>query len=142
MNINKSTFIKVICICFSIFLLVRCAPQHNYAFKQFKAKNKGAVLSIQGYVIVDTVKVKNLEKRWNILADKMSKKPGFISCYLSKGVGNSKLILANSKWEDLPSLRNAFSDEKILKLENELPKKQFEHLFTLGSLGEHFSLEN
>ncbi|CAM1343413.1 antibiotic biosynthesis monooxygenase family protein [Tenacibaculum amylolyticum] len=142
MNTNKSTFIKVICTCFFIFLLLGCAPQHNYAFKQFNAKNQGVVLSIQGYVIVDTVKVKNLEERWNILADKMSKKPGFIACYLSKGVGNSKLILANSKWQDLESLRNAFSDEKILKLENELPKKQFEHLFTLGSLGEHYKVSN
>lgn len=117
-------------------LLLGCSPQHHYAFQQFNTTNKAAILSIQGYV-VDSAKANSLEKDWNLLVTKMSKKPGFISAFLSKGVGNSKLVLAHSKWQDLQSLRNAFSDEEILKLEAKLPKIQFEHLFDIGTLGSY-----
>ncbi len=116
--------------------IIGCAPQHHYAFKQFNTESKSEIISIQGYV-VDASSVKDLEKDWNLLVIEMSKKPGFVSGYLSEGVGDSKLVLAHSTWENLESLRNAFSDKKILDLEAKLPKIQFEHLFNVGTLANY-----
>ncbi len=113
--------------------LISCGPQHHYAFEQFSANNEGEILSMQGYILDDS-KVKTLQKDWDLLIQEMSKKPGFVSGYLSEGVGGSKLILAHSRWKDLESLRNAFADKKILELEAKLPKMQFEHLFNVGTL--------
>lgn len=135
---KNNKLLQKIAISFFVLTLVfvSCAPQHKYAFKQLSTENKGTILSIQGYVI-SASSTNSLEKDWNILVKEMSKKPGFISSYLSGGVGNSKLVLAHSTWKDLQALRNAFSDKKILELEAKLPKIQFEHLFNLGTLGAH-----
>ncbi len=116
--------------------MIGCAPQHHYAFKQFNTESKGEIISIQGYVL-DASGVKNLERDWNLLVIEMSKKPGFVSGYLSEGVGDSKLVLAHSTWKNLESLRSAFSDKKILDLEAKLPKIQFEHLFNIGTLANY-----
>ncbi len=119
-----------------LLIFTRCGPQHHYAFQQFNTENKEAIISIQGYV-VDPISVKTLEKNWNLLIVEMSKKPGFVSGYLSEGVGDSKLVLAHSTWKDLQSLRNAFADENILSLEAQLPKIQFEHIFNIGTLANY-----
>lgn len=117
-------------------VILGCGPQHHYAVEQFNANPEGAILSIQGYV-VDSAKVRDLERDWNQLVREMSNKPGFISSSLSEGVGDSKLVLAHSKWKDLKSLRDVFLDEKIVELEAKLPKIQFEHLFNVGTLGDY-----
>ena len=119
-----------------VFFISSCSPQHNYAFQQFNVETSDVIVSIQGYVI-DESKVETLKKNWNTLAKEMSKKPGFVSSYLNRGVGDSRLILAHSEWKDLKSLRDAFSDPVILSLEAKLYKKQFEHLFSKGSLGSY-----
>ncbi len=131
LTIWKFTFFAIISL-----TMIGCAPQHHHAFKQFNTENKGKIISIQGYV-VDASSVKDLENAWNQLIIEMSKKPGFVSGYLSEGVGDSKLVLAHSTWENLESLRNAFSDKKILDLESKLPKIQFEHLFNVGTLANY-----
>lgn len=122
--------------CFALIclFLVGCGPQHHHAFQQFSTRHEGSILSVQGYV-VNASEIAAFEKNWNILAGEMDDKPGFVLAALSAGVGDSKLILAHSEWKDMESLRNAFSDERILQLEAMLPKKQFEHLFGLGTLG-------
>lgn len=122
-------FFGILCL-----FLVGCGPQHHLAFQQFSTPHKGSILSVQGYVLKPS-EIPEFEKNWNILAGEMKKKPGFMLAALSAGVGGSKLILAQSEWKDLESLRNAFSDRRILDLEAKLPKKQFEHLFGLGTLG-------
>lgn len=120
-----------------IFITVTgCAPQHHHAFKQFNTESRDEIISIQGYV-ADSSDAKELGEAWNLLIAEMSKKPGFVSGYLSEGVGDSKLVLAHSTWENLESLRNAFSDKKILELESKLPKIQFEHLFNVGTLANY-----
>lgn len=138
MTKKNSNTKQLLTFCFFVlnFTLLSCAPQHKYAFEQLSAESKETILSIQGYVISGT-DTNSLEEDWNILVKEMSKKPGFISSYLSSGVGDSKLVLAHSEWKDLQSLRNAFSDKKILELEAKLPRIQFEHLFNLGTLGKH-----
>ncbi|HAS40474.1 MAG TPA: hypothetical protein DCS93_08345 [Microscillaceae bacterium] len=124
-------------LCVLSLTFAGCSPQHNYAFKQFNAPSQEAVLSIQGYVIVNPKKIEDLKVKWNALVTEMSKKPGFIDSNLSKGIGKSKLVLAHSKWKDLATLRNAFADKKIIELEAKLPKKQFVHLFNFGSLNNY-----
>lgn len=137
---DKKNLIKWGGICLIVINLVMtgCSPQHNYTFQQFNAEQKGVIFSIQGYVISSPEEIKDLKEKWNTLAGEMSKKLGFIDGHLSLGIGGSKLILAHSKWENLESLRNAFSDERILELEERLPKNQFQHLFTHGDLGTYF----
>ncbi|ACF15048.1 hypothetical protein Ctha_2599 [Chloroherpeton thalassium ATCC 35110] len=124
-----------------VFLLIffasfvqACAPGHHLAFEQFQSPHSGTVLSVQGYVIKSNSDTAALQQNWMNLAEKMSRKPGFISCHLSPGIGESTLWLAHSKWENLEALRNAFADPIILKLEEKLPNK-FEHLFSLGEKG-------
>ena len=133
---SNKCLIRWIIACFGMtfLLLVGCGPQHHLAFQQFSSPDEGTILSVQGYVLSPS-EVAEFEKNWNMLAAEMKKKPGFILGALSAGVGESKLILAQSEWKDLDALRNAFSDQEILALEAKLPKKQFEHLFGLGTLG-------
>lgn len=124
--------IKIIAVI--IFLITSsCGPAHHLAYKQFSAPYSGSLLSVQGYVIKGSDKAKNLKKDWNILLESMSKQPGFISGFLSSGVGESPLWLAHSEWRSLEDLRNAFANPKIAELEDKLPNIQFEHLFELGS---------
>jgi len=111
-----------------------CAPGHHLAFEQFNVQHSGTILSVQGYVIQDDDHIKTLKKNWTMLAKKMRQKPGFISCHLSPGIGQSMLWLAHSKWESIASLRNAFADPTVLALEEKLDNK-FEHLFSLGESG-------
>ena len=136
MNSGHRGLVPWFIACFGMICLfsVGCGPQHHHAFQQFSSPDEGTILSVQGYVLRPS-EVANFKKNWNILAGEMEKKPGFKLGALSSGIGDSKLILAQSKWKDLESLRNAFSDKRILELEAKLPKKQFEHLFGLGTLG-------
>ncbi|MEM7372555.1 MAG: hypothetical protein AAF587_28300 [Bacteroidota bacterium] len=136
MNIYHSLFSTWVILFFAIFCLfsIGCGPQHHYAFQQFGTPHKGSILSVQGYVFNPSEET-DFKNNWNILAAEMKKKPGFVLASLSSGVGESRLILAHSEWKDLESLRNAFSDQQILALEAKLPKKQFEHLFGMGTLG-------
>lgn len=137
---NKTAKIRMfqkwdyIFVCAVLLVFSGCSPQHNYAFQQFNANTKEAVLSIQGYVINNPEDIKDLKMDWNALVAEMSKKPGFMEAYLSDGIGDSKLVLAHSKWNDIESLRNAFLDQNILYLEAKLPDQQFEHLFNFGNL--------
>ncbi len=126
----------IVCIGILCLFAIGCGPQHHYAFQQLSSPDEGTILSVQGYVVKPS-KVADFERNWNILSVEMKKKAGFKLSSLSSGIGESKLILAHSEWKDLASLRNAFSDKKILELEAKLPKKQFEHLFGLGTLGYH-----
>jgi quinol monooxygenase YgiN len=125
----------------SVFLLCALsvlggrAPGHKLAFEQLNASHSGPVLSVQGYVIQSADQAESLQKNWTALAEAMKQKPGFISCYLSPGIGESPLWLAHSKWESMNALRDAFSDSTVLKLESQLSNK-FEHLFSLGGNGQ------
>ncbi len=136
MSINYNLLKRwmIVCLGMIYLFLVGCGPQHHYAFQQLSSPDEGTILSVQGYVVKPS-EVAEFKKRWNFLSGEMKKKAGFRMSSLSSGVGDSKLILAHSEWENLEALRNAFSDEKILELESKLPKKQFEHMFGLGALG-------
>lgn len=127
--------LRLWCIAIILNLLfIGCGPQHHYSFQQIKIPDQGVILSMQGYVL-DSSEINTLKKDWNALVREMEKRPGFISAYLSTGVGDSKLTLAHSTWKDLESLRQALFEEDIMELEAKLPKQQFQHIFSLGTLG-------
>ncbi|MCR9253820.1 MAG: antibiotic biosynthesis monooxygenase [bacterium] len=134
---KRSIIISLIICC----LAMSCGPGHHLAFKQFESPYSGGLLSVQGYVVKGS-DGEQLSKDWNRLLVDMSKQPGFISGFLSSGVGESNLWLAHSEWRSLEDLRNAFANPKILELEAKLPKKQFEHLFELGSEAKYFNSKN
>lgn len=119
-----------------ISLLTSCGPGHHLAYKQFSTNNTGVILSVQGYALKASEK-EILKQNWNALAAEMKKQPGFISSYLSSGLGESTLWLSHSEWESIEALRNAFSNSRILELEAKLRDKQFEHLFSLGKEGQY-----
>ena len=96
----------IICIVLIYLLIAGCAPQHHYAFQQFSAPQDGSILSVQGYVL-NPNEVAVFEKNWNILANEMKNKSGFKTASLNSGVGDSKLILAQSEWNDLEALRQS-----------------------------------
>ncbi|NTV46583.1 MAG: hypothetical protein HGB11_08725 [Chlorobiales bacterium] len=129
--------LRLIFLLCAMSLLGACAPGHKLAFEQLNTTHSGPVLSVQGYIIHSADQAAALQKNWTALAEVMKQKPGFISCYLSPGIGQSSLWLAHSKWESMSALRNAFSDTTILKLESRLSNK-FEHLFSLGGKGEFY----
>ena len=133
---KKGTSLIAVVIC---FLTLSCGPGHHLAYQQFSDPYSGGLLSVQGYVVKDG---NQLSKDWNVLLESMSKKPGFISGFLSSGIGDSPLWLAHSEWRSLEDLRNAFADPEIVKLEDKLPKIQFEHLFELGSKARFVKSEN
>lgn len=128
----KRNLFLIICLAITVSA---CAPGHQMVFEQLKSNQSGQVLSVQGYVIKSMDETVELHQKWVRLAKLMKQKPGFISCYLSPGIGQSPLWLAHSKWESLDALKNAFSDPLVLKLEEEMPSK-FDHLFSLGDKGE------
>lgn len=116
----------------TIGLMTGCTgPGHHSTLEQFKSTSSGAVLSTQGYVIKNNEKSNELQKSWIEIAKAMRLQPGFISGYLNPGIGNSSLWLARSQWKSLDALRKAFTDPDVLRLESNMPKQQFEHLFSL-----------
>ncbi len=127
-------YIQLIYTIIILALITACTgPGHQAAFEQFKSPSTGHILSVQGYVTKNDEQKNNLNTRWNKLAFVMKQQPGFISGYLSLGLGESTLWLAHSEWKNIEALRSAFTNPEVLSMESKMPKTQFEHLFTLDN---------
>lgn len=110
-------------------LIQSCGPAHKMLNQQLSSSYTGNVLSMQGYVIKNEKDAEELKALWQNVANKMKEKPGFLGAWLSKGIDNSPLWVAQSKWRSVEDIRNAFSDSELLRLESLLPTQQFKHIF-------------
>ncbi len=126
------TNIRLLGIIAILGLFYGCAPGHQLALKQLGDDYSGPVLSVQGYVIKHEGQEKILKKQWGAISELMRQQPGFISSYLSPGIGESMLWLVHSEWSSLSDLRNAFTVPEVQQVESQMPEQQFEHLFAHG----------
>lgn len=134
--------IKYVSAVVLLVFLYGCAPGHHLAFKQLSSDYSGSVLSVQGYVVRNQREKDLLEKRWSDISKAMQQQPGYISGFLSPGVGESPLWLAHSQWSSLEDLRAAFATSEVQILESKMPEQQFEHFFAHGGKGQFSALNN
>lgn len=114
----------------ALFVMIQgCGPSHHLLNQQLDSSYSGRILSVQGYVIKNEKDAAELKSHWLKVAEKMKERTGFLGAWLSPGVDDSPLWLACSEWRDVEDIRKAFSDAELLRLELQLPAKQFEHLF-------------
>ena len=110
-------------------------PGHQDFERQLSWQSEAQILSVQGYVLKSNEDAERLKSVWQEMAGLMKNKPGFIEANLNPGAANSKLWLEISRWENVTTLRAAFSDPAVQATVGKLPKIGMSHIFAASQGG-------